>query len=66
MKIIKDSPKFEGKNFKEDNLFEEYGFDSLDQVELIIAFEEHLGFDIPNEDAESNIRTVDDAVHIFS
>jgi hypothetical protein len=30
MKIIKDSPKFEGKNFKEDNLFEEYGFDSLD------------------------------------
>ena len=48
------------------DLFEEYGFDSLDQVELIVAFEEHMGFDIPNEDAENNIRTLDDAVHIFS
>jgi acyl carrier protein len=35
-------------------------------VELIVAFEEHLGFDIPNEDAENNIRTFDDAVYIFS
>jgi hypothetical protein len=31
-----------------------------------VAFEEHLGYDISNEDAESNIKTFDDAVHIFS
>jgi acyl carrier protein len=35
-------------------------------VELIVAFEEHLGFDISNEDAENNIRSLDDAVFIFS
>ena len=34
------------------------GFDSLDVVELIVAFEENLGFDIPNEDAENNINTL--------
>lgn len=66
MNLLRNSPKFQTKNFREDSLFEEYGFDSLDQVELIVAFEEHLGFDIPNEDAENNIRTLDDAVHIFS
>ena len=66
LKLVWDSPKFEAKNFKEDLPFENYGFDSLDQVELIVAFEEHLGFDIPNEDAENNIRTFDDAVYIFS
>ena len=66
MKVIRDSPKFESKNFKEETAFENYGFDSLDQVELIVAFEEHIGFDIANEDAENNIKTFDDAVHIFS
>lgn len=66
MNLLRNSPKFQTKNFREDSLFEEYGFDSLDQVELIVAFEEHMGFDIPNEDAENNIRTLDDAVHIFS
>lgn len=31
-----------------------------------MAFEEHLGFDISNEDADNNIKSFDDAVHIFS
>lgn len=35
-------------------------------MELIVAFEEHLGFDIPNEEAENNIKNVEDAIHVFS
>jgi acyl carrier protein len=37
------------------------GADSLDQVELVMAFEEEFGVEIPDEDAEK-IVTVKDAV----
>jgi acyl carrier protein len=37
------------------------GADSLDIVELVMAFEEAFGLDIPDEDAEK-IKTVKDAV----
>ena len=37
------------------------GADSLDTVELVMAFEEALGCEIPDEDAEK-IATVQDAV----
>lgn len=37
------------------------GADSLDQVELVMAFEESFDLDIPDEDAEK-IQTVQDAV----
>lgn len=37
------------------------GADSLDQVELVMAFEEEFGVEIPDEDAEK-IVTVEDAV----
>jgi acyl carrier protein len=40
---------------------EDLGADSLDQVELVMAFEEEFEQDIPDEDAEK-IRTVGDAV----
>lgn len=40
---------------------EDLGADSLDIVELVMAFEEGFGVDIPDEDAE-NLRTVSDAV----
>lgn len=46
--------------------FEELGFDSLDIVELIVAFEENLGVDLTDEEAENQIRTIGDAVNIFS
>jgi len=46
----------------EDSSFiEDLGADSLDVVELVMAFEEEFDVEIPDEDAE-NIRTVDDAV----
>jgi len=37
------------------------GADSLDRVELVMAFEENFGLEIPDEDAEK-IVTVQDAV----
>jgi acyl carrier protein len=46
----------------EDSSFiEDLGADSLDVVELVMAFEEEFDVEIPDEDAE-DIRTVDDAV----
>jgi acyl carrier protein len=41
---------------------EDLGADSLDTVELVMAFEEEFGCEIPDEDAEK-IRTVGDAIN---
>jgi acyl carrier protein len=40
---------------------DDLGADSLDTVELVMAFEEEFGIEIPDEEAE-NIRTVNHAV----
>jgi acyl carrier protein len=40
---------------------EDLGADSLDTVELVMAFEEEFDLEIPDEDAEK-IVTVDDAI----
>jgi acyl carrier protein len=40
---------------------EDLGADSLDTVELVMAFEEEFGIDIADEDAEQ-MRTVGDAI----
>jgi len=40
---------------------DDLGADSLDQVELVMAFEEAFDLEIPDEDAEK-MRTVQDAV----
>ena len=43
------------------SFIEDLGADSLDVVELVMAFEEEFDVEIPDEDAE-DIRTVEDAV----
>ncbi len=40
---------------------EDLGADSLDTVEMVMAFEEEFNIEIPDEDAEK-IKTVQDAV----
>lgn len=40
---------------------DDLGADSLDTIELVMAFEEAFGIEIPDEDAEK-IRTVKDAI----
>jgi acyl carrier protein len=46
----------------EASFVEDLGADSLDTVELVMAFEEEFGIDIPDEDAEQ-MRTVGEAVN---
>ena len=41
---------------------DDLGADSLDTVELVMAFEEEFGLDIPDEDAEK-MTTVSDAIN---
>jgi acyl carrier protein len=45
----------------EASITDDLGADSLDQVELVMAFETEFGIDIPDEEAEK-IKTVGDAV----
>ena len=45
----------------EASFVDDLGADSLDTVELVMAFEEEFGIEIPDEDAEK-METVGDAV----
>ncbi|MFL5384844.1 MAG: acyl carrier protein [Longimicrobiaceae bacterium] len=46
----------------EASFVEDLGADSLDTVELVMAFEEEFGMEIPDEEAEK-LQTVRDAVN---
>ena len=41
------------------SFIDDLGADSLDTVELVMAFEEEFGLDIPDEDAEKMISVTD-------
>ena len=62
--VLKSAAKCDHAKLARTATFEELGFDSLDGVELVLAMEEHFGFDLTNEDAEK-ITTVMDAIQIF-
>lgn len=66
MNILRQSPKCDTAKLDRAATFEELGFDSLDAVELIVAFEEDLGFDVPDEEATNSIKKVEDALTVFS
>ena len=63
--IINELGVEEEKVTSEASFVEDLGADSLDTVELVMAFEEEFGIDIPDEDAEQ-MRTVGDAVKYLS
>ncbi|HEX2202207.1 MAG TPA: acyl carrier protein, partial [Longimicrobium sp.] len=46
---------------REASFVEDLGADSLDTVELVMAFEEEFGMEIPDEEAEK-LQTVGDAI----
>ncbi len=61
-KIVVDQLSVPEDQVTEDARFvEDLNADSLDQVELIMAFEEEFGSDIPDEEAEK-LKTVGDAI----
>ena len=49
--ILKSAAKCDQSKLNRAATFEQLGFDSLDSVELVVAMEENLGLDIPNEEA---------------
>jgi acyl carrier protein len=57
---VKEEEVVEGASFQED-----LGADSLDVVELVMAFEDEFGIDIPDEEV-SDIKTVGDAVNYIT
>ena len=60
-KIVVEHLGVEAAQAKEDAKFiDDLGADSLDTVELVMAFEEEFGIEIPDEDAEK-IQSVRDA-----
>lgn len=60
--IVAEELAVDRDEITEDSSFiEDLGADSLDVVELVMAFEEEFDVEIPDEDAE-DIRTVEDAV----
>ena len=45
---------------------DDLGADSLDTVELVMAFEEEFGIDIPDEDAEKMLTVADSTKYLDS
>ena len=60
--IVSEQLSVETGEVKSDSNFQnDLGADSLDTVELVMAFEEEFGLDIPDEEAEK-ITTIQSAV----
>lgn len=61
-KIVVEHLGVEANKVTEDTSFiDDLGADSLDIVELVMAFEEEFGIEIP-DDASDKIATVEDAI----
>jgi acyl carrier protein len=55
----------EGQVDKTASFIDDLGADSLDIVELVMAFEEAFGMEVPDEDAEK-LKTVGDAIQYIT
>jgi acyl carrier protein len=60
--IVEELGVERAKLTSEASFMEDLGADSLDTVELVMAFEKEFDIDIPDEDAEK-MRTVGDAMN---
>ena len=62
IKIVADQLNVDESEISSDSSFvDDLGADSLDTVELVMAFEEEFGVEIPDDDAES-IQSVQNAI----
>ena len=65
-KIVVEHLGVEAAQVKEDAKFiDDLGADSLDTVELVMAFEEEFAIEIP-DDAAEKIQTVGDAIGVIT
>ena len=66
-KIIAEQLGVNEAEIKNDSSFvDDLGADSLDTVELVMAFEEEFGIEIPDEDAEKITRVKEAVAYIES
>ncbi len=62
IKIVADQLNVDESEINPDSSFvDDLGADSLDTVELVMAFEEEFGIEIPDDDAEK-IQSVQNAI----
>ncbi len=62
IKIVADQLNVDASEINSDSSFvDDLGADSLDTVELVMAFEEEFGIEIPDDDAEK-IQSVQNAI----
>lgn len=61
LRVISDQSGFEVKKLTGDLTGYDLGFDSLDDIELIMAIEEQFDIEIPDADAE-RLKTVRDVI----
>lgn len=61
--IIKEQLHISGVEITEDSSFkDDLGADSIDLVELVMAFEDEFGIEISYEEIDQKVKTVGDAI----
>lgn len=64
--IIEDQLHLNGIEITEDSSFkDDLGADSIDLVELVMAFEDEFGIEVAYEELEKRVKTVGDAVEFL-
>jgi acyl carrier protein len=63
IEIIKEQLNLTGVELTEDSsLKDDLGIDSIDMVELVMAFEDEYGIEVQYEELEKKVKTVGDIV----
>ena len=64
--IIEDQLHLTGVEITEDSSFkDDLGADSIDLVELVMAFEEEFGVEVSYEELEKKVKTVGDEIEFL-
>ncbi len=63
LEIIEEQLNVSGMELTEDlSLKDDLGADSVDLAELVMAFEDEYGIEVPYEDLESRVKTIGDII----
>ena len=64
--IIEEQLHLTGVEITEDSSFkDDLGADSIDLVELVMAFEDEFGVEVSYEELEKKVKTVGDAIELL-
>jgi len=66
LEIIEEQLHLNGVEITEDSSFkDDLGVDSIDMVELVMAFEDEFGIEVSYEELEKRVKTVGDAIEFL-